>query len=591
MTERSNYPNEVEVRQRDLEFTESTKSRQIRQTRVDVFGSNGARAAGLSVTVSGVDATRIDVSAGRGYTPNGELVELAAAQTLVELSDYTDGVDNFACLVYTEVETTPAPHETDGTTRNARTEARTAVSVFTQAELDALPATLVDNTQQARDRVTVIATVNADGVGAALEPADITQPPLLRDLLAIDDLKLNRDGTNRVTGNILPLVGTTYDLGSPLVPFGTFYGTSIVLPGTSIASATGLGFVSCTELTVAGTPLGTQAVLINTPAPQLVINNSTAGSAVTVVLAQSESLASNRATLTHSPDGAGPGQGRLAVDVGGGVGDARVTADQLELVGALVVDSGPRTAGTLRGSAVAGQQLEIGRETDDRGVTGILFNPEAPTNQQAEIVSSPFDINPATQGNTVTIRAGTAGLGDTISLEAAEIRSARATLLELPDRPGGVPTVVRANELQARDTVTAPEFAYSIGSQEFRRVLLGANVIETTGSRGGFGNVLIDTTETADYDLGAVLPDGARLLSVTVAGVNVATTATEVQTGPLTTATLSNVGSDLGAGQWSTGSTIILAGNQKIRLRCTSGAAVSTIESVLILFRAENVTQ
>jgi hypothetical protein len=391
MTERSNYPNEVEVRQRDLEFTETTKSRQIRQTRIDVFGDIGGRAEGLVVTVNGTTATLVDVSAGRGYTPNGELVELASAQTDIALSDYTDGVDNFVCLVYTEVETTPAPHETDGTTRNVRTEAVTSVGVFTQAELDALPATLVDNTQTARDRVVIIATVNADGAGNDLEAADITQPDLLDstlDIAAALATKLNRDGSNTVTGNILPSAANSWDLGSSSVPFDVLFATAIVLPGTSIASATGLGFVSCTELTVSGTPLGSQGLLIETPTPQLIINNSAPASVTTLAMSNNAPLATNRMTMFHSPDGGGAGIGLLEIDVGGGSGLLRLDSADVTMTndasvqGALNVTGNIDGNGTLDIAGTSNLQGEVDCG-DDLNVAGNLF-----------VTGTPFKVSP-----------------------------------------------------------------------------------------------------------------------------------------------------------------------------------------------------
>lgn len=174
MTERSLYPNGVEVQQRDLAYTESTKSAQIRQRTVDILGSG--RITGLLISVNSGDATRIDVSAGRAYTENGEQVVFASTTSGVQLSDYTNDVDNYIVAQYTETATTPAPHETDSTTRNTRTEHVGTIRVFTLAELNAIVATLdSDLSLPARDRMAILGIVNADGSGNALEAADIIQ--------------------------------------------------------------------------------------------------------------------------------------------------------------------------------------------------------------------------------------------------------------------------------------------------------------------------------------------------------------------------------------------------------------------------------
>lgn len=176
MTERSLYPANVEVRQRDLAFTESSKSEQIRQRTIDTFGAG--RITGLEVEPYASDTTLLQVSTGRAYMPNGELSDLDVAATAIALSDPTSGAVNLVCLVYTETEGTPAAHEFDGTTRNTRATASTSVRVYTQAELNALPGTLPDQTQVARDRVAVIAEVEGAGASTAIPSSNITQGPL-----------------------------------------------------------------------------------------------------------------------------------------------------------------------------------------------------------------------------------------------------------------------------------------------------------------------------------------------------------------------------------------------------------------------------
>lgn len=240
MTARSLYPEDVEVRQAALEYTESTKSIAIRNTRAD-FASE-ALISGFTVTVNVGTATLVDVAAGAGYTSNGERVELTAAVTGVALSDYTDGVDNYICVTYTEVSGSPAPHATDGTTRNTQVSAVVGTSVFTLTELNGLPTTAADQATIARDRVLVVAIVNADGAGNALEAADITQTASTLTLPTLTTLKLNRDGSNTITGTILPDADNTRGFGQAGTALGTIYVRDLI--GSTTANATISGIQS-----------------------------------------------------------------------------------------------------------------------------------------------------------------------------------------------------------------------------------------------------------------------------------------------------------------------------------------------------------
>lgn len=239
MTERSIFPDGVEVRQRDLANTEDTKSAQIRQTRVSVIG--GGRASGLLVTVNGTTATLIDVSAGQAFTPNGELIDLQSTLAAIPLSDYTDNVDNFVYATYTEADATPAPHETDGSTRNVEVVAVPGVSVLTAAEFAAVPTTLADQTQLAQDRMTLIATVNADGTGNDLEAADITQEAAFTNLPTLNNLKLNRDGTNTVTGVIVPETSVAFGDSNAANPQFSYFGRALTINDGGIVINPGIG--------------------------------------------------------------------------------------------------------------------------------------------------------------------------------------------------------------------------------------------------------------------------------------------------------------------------------------------------------------
>lgn len=174
MTNRSLYPNNVEVQQRDLAYTESSKSEAIRERTIDTLGEG--RVSGLVVSQFGAAPSTLQVTPGRAYMPNGELADLPATLTNIQLSDPTDL--NYVVVRYTEIEGTAAAHEYDGTTRNTRATAKVDVGVYIQAELDALPTTLDDQTQIARDRVAIIAEVSGPGAGASIPNANISQGPL-----------------------------------------------------------------------------------------------------------------------------------------------------------------------------------------------------------------------------------------------------------------------------------------------------------------------------------------------------------------------------------------------------------------------------
>jgi len=180
MTERSLYPNNVEVRQRDLANTESTKSSQLRERLIDLAsGSPGGRAGGLELQQDPSDTTTVRVTAGRGYTPNGEQVEVltTASASQIELADYTEGVDNFIYALYTEAETLPAPQEFGGASRVTRAVGVTTVQAFTAATFNALPDSHTDITLFAKDRALLLGRVvgpNAAGNSSStINPSDI----------------------------------------------------------------------------------------------------------------------------------------------------------------------------------------------------------------------------------------------------------------------------------------------------------------------------------------------------------------------------------------------------------------------------------
>ena len=133
---RSKFPQNVEVQQRDLERTETSKSEEIRQRQADaariISGVStekflGGVVRGLRVTRNISTTTNIDVTAGAAYMPNGERAEVSSAVASHALADYTDLTKNYVCVWYSETESLPAPHELTGTALNTAVSANAQV--------------------------------------------------------------------------------------------------------------------------------------------------------------------------------------------------------------------------------------------------------------------------------------------------------------------------------------------------------------------------------------------------------------------------------------------------------------------------------
>ncbi|APU88908.1 hypothetical protein Rctr197k_092 [Virus Rctr197k] len=183
--DRSLFPENVEVHQTHLQNTEDTRAYHILQRTKD--GSTTGVASGLTVTVNATSNTLVDIEAGWGYCPNGELVETTAATPSIALSSYASGVDNYVCLIYTENETHPEAAATGGRTRATRAERAYRVRVYTLTELQALAATSDDLSVDATDRALIVAVVNANGPAIALTAGDITNiPAITQEIIGID---------------------------------------------------------------------------------------------------------------------------------------------------------------------------------------------------------------------------------------------------------------------------------------------------------------------------------------------------------------------------------------------------------------------
>ena len=170
--DRSSFPGGVEVTQPDLARTETTKREQLLTRFLDT--GNAGVATGCVVTPSSTNG-RVDVTAGRAYAPNGEMIAVPAAAA-VRMADATATTVNLVCAVYDETTSSPGAHETDGTTRTRAAARSGRVEVFTNAQYAALIATNdTDLAVTALDRVAVLASVIANGA-AAIPVGNITSP-------------------------------------------------------------------------------------------------------------------------------------------------------------------------------------------------------------------------------------------------------------------------------------------------------------------------------------------------------------------------------------------------------------------------------
>jgi hypothetical protein len=211
--DRALYNDGFEVTQKQLQRTEDTRVFHMLERFKDT--TQMGVASGLGVAPNAGDASLVDVSPGSGY----EFIEIETplvAQTLRPGS-------TLVVLFYTEIETDPSPHVSDGST--AATAARRAVrfASYSQTEFQSLPATSSDLSIDAQDRALIIALVPAtvSGVGS-LTTNDITLPDTLERVLTITQpvnttgvAVVSIDPTTPITAELTPPgTGTlTYDAG------------------------------------------------------------------------------------------------------------------------------------------------------------------------------------------------------------------------------------------------------------------------------------------------------------------------------------------------------------------------------------------
>lgn len=165
------YPDGVLVNQVALRRTELTKAAEILRDRTSM--SSRGLLSGGEVTLNGVDSSRIDIAAFSGFVPSGEFVSRSSSALNITLSDYTTGTVNLVCVVYTEDNTHNQPHESDEQVYPTFAESAYRVRVYTQAEYDALPPTDDNLSNDARDRIMILAQATATGAGS---PPTLTGP-------------------------------------------------------------------------------------------------------------------------------------------------------------------------------------------------------------------------------------------------------------------------------------------------------------------------------------------------------------------------------------------------------------------------------
>ena len=161
------YPEGVEVHQRDLAFTESSKAAAINANLVAT--TTQGIASGLGVTVNAITNYYVDIAAGVAYTPRGDRVTLTSAQLAVPLASYTLNTKNYIILVYDELPSLPEAHETSGAATFA-TRATGFGRIVVNSTLFANWTSSDDAvlTNNAIDRAVILATVTAQGVATSV---------------------------------------------------------------------------------------------------------------------------------------------------------------------------------------------------------------------------------------------------------------------------------------------------------------------------------------------------------------------------------------------------------------------------------------
>lgn len=203
--DRALFPADVEVRQPALQYEADQVAFHILRRWVD-GGASGV-ATGLAVTQNLGNGALVDLAVGEGFVPNNEFAQLTIPQLALALKDYTLGVQNYVCLLYTENQTAPAPHITDGTPRLTRAQRAVIPNVYTLADIQGLLPTSPDYSVPAQDRLLVCGIVPGNGFASPgvpnpIVPAQIILPPSNFRILTI------QQPTN-VTGVVVTFIDPT----------------------------------------------------------------------------------------------------------------------------------------------------------------------------------------------------------------------------------------------------------------------------------------------------------------------------------------------------------------------------------------------
>lgn len=211
MSNRSVYPEGVEVHQRHLANTEAQRTEVDKQTLSDT--TTRGVLVGLGVTIPAPpNDTKISIAAGAAYAPNGEFLNMAVAQTAVSLADSTLGVKNYVLLVYDETQSSPESHETDGTTRQTIATVAPRLAILTEAQYNALSLDNPVLSANDKNRACIVAIVTANGPGVPLTSGSIQHPTFYRAVLQSNQPAI-------VTGVVILAIDSSTNTGNGTLAF------------------------------------------------------------------------------------------------------------------------------------------------------------------------------------------------------------------------------------------------------------------------------------------------------------------------------------------------------------------------------------
>jgi hypothetical protein len=347
MMDRSLYPEGVEVHQRDLERTETTKAFHIIQRHGDNAEYGVVTGA---VTVNTTDGTTVDVSSVSGYAPNGEYIDASTTQGL-ELADYTLGAVNFVVCIYRENDVNPQPHETLNEVFPTSAVRDSELKILTETEYNNLPVSDDNLANDSYDRALVIAKVVARGIGVNLTSGDITNPTTFTSAITIST-------TGSITGTDIINIDNTTNTGNGTLTF-TFSTKEFTwqAPGDTAPGAPVSVLVSGTYVVSSGSgkTLTLQVIVSNLPG-----SNQT--DTITITNVYSQSVSRHTATDFHHRSLIGSGipsirnpHGLTLEDLSGSSGSIEAHQDLFHSNGILRISSASVLATTVNTVTVPDQ--------------------------------------------------------------------------------------------------------------------------------------------------------------------------------------------------------------------------------------------